>query len=412
MNPLSSEVAAGALAAALAELRADSGTVHVKAPDQKVLLLAAWAGPMPEPVLNLIREIPWGKGMAGAAAERVEPVGTCNLQTTTSADVRPGAKATQLRGALVVPMMLGDEVVGTFGIGTNGERTFTVAETRILWERAAQLARRLEPPAAEALRARLALRVPAEAMAWLDSAQNLAEAFPAVSRKLGREPLGAADAVVSVLGEEVPLRAWRTDDAGRALLILRAPDPEQAARESYFQGDLREKAGALRALAVVGKTEAAVDVILDALRLAADELVEAALTDHPFAGKFLPEHEFRRAVLKLAFIGVSVERVAHLERADAELSRMLLGLVSEREAAGRAVPPELWPVAARAPIAGLLPRLLGYLEHGSAAHRAAAARALGRLGDEDRLRARPFLLDRFARETDDATRRAIDWALA
>ncbi len=411
MNPIAAE----ALAAALAELHADSGTIHVKAPDKMLLLLAAWAGPMPEPVLNVIREIPWGKGMAGAAAERVEPVGTCNLQTTESADVRPGARATQLRGALVVPMMLGDEVVGTFGVGTNGERTFTIEETRLLWSRAAQLARRLEPPAKEVLRAKLSLRVPAEAMHWLDEARPLGEIFPAVSRKLGRESLGADGAVVSVDGDEVPLRAWRCDDAGRALLIASAPDPEAAAREMYFQGDLREKAGALRALAVVGKggKGAAVDVILDAMRLAADELVEAALADNPFSGRHLPEHEFRRAVLKCAFVGISVERIARIdERADAELTRMLLGLASEREAAGRAVPPDLWPVAARAPIAGLLPKLLGYLEHGSVAHRAAAARALGRFTEGDRERARPFLLDRFVRETDPTARRAMDWALA
>jgi hypothetical protein len=411
MNPLAAE----ALNAALAEFQAHSGTIHTKAPQdkegQKLLLLAAWAGPMPEPVLNVIREIPWGKGMAGAAAERVEPVGTCNLQTTQNPDVRPGAKATQLRGALVVPMMLGDEVVGTFGIGTNGERTFTVEETRRLWKRGQELARRLEPEAREALRARLVKRVSAEAMEWLDAQRNLDEAFPAVSRKLGREPLGAGDAVVSFDGDEVPLRAWRCDDAGRALLIANAPDPEAAAKEMYFQGDLREKAGALRALAIVGKTASALDVILDAMRLAADELVEAALADNPYSGKHLPEHELRRAVLKCAFIGISVERVAKLEpRADAELTRMLLGLASEREAAGRAVPPDLWPVAALAPVPGLTARLIGLLEHGNPAHRAAAARALGRLSDRES--ARPFLADRFARESDENVKRALDWALA
>jgi hypothetical protein len=404
MNPLAQE----SLEAALAELQAHSGTIHVKAPDQKLLLLAAWAGPMPEPVLNVIREIPWGKGMAGAAAERVEPVGTCNLQTTNSPDVRPGAKATQLRGALVVPMMLGDEVVGTFGVGTNGERTFTVEETRKLWQRGQELARKLEPNAKDALRARLTKRVPPEALSWLDSQTNLSEAFPAVSRKLGREPLGASDAVVALDGSEVPLRAWRCDDAGRALLILNAPDPEAAARELYFQGDLREKAGALRALAIVGKGD--VSVLLDAMRLAADELVEAALADNPQV-RHLPEHEFRRAVLKCAFVGISVERVQPM-RADGELTRMLLGLASEREAAGRTVPADLWPVAAQAPIPGLLPKLLGLIEHGSSAQRTAAARALGRLPSEDRERARPFLLDRFARESDEGAKRAIDWALA
>ena len=40
MNPIAAE----ALTAALAELHADSGTIHLKAPDQKLLLLAAWAG--------------------------------------------------------------------------------------------------------------------------------------------------------------------------------------------------------------------------------------------------------------------------------------------------------------------------------------------------------------------------------
>jgi putative methionine-R-sulfoxide reductase with GAF domain len=399
MNPLAQE----ALQAALAELQAHSGTIHVKAPDQKLLLLAAWAGPMPEPVLNVIREIPWGKGMAGAAAERVEPVGTCNLQTTESPDVRPGAKATLLRGALVVPMMLGDEVVGTFGVGTNGERTFSSAETRILWRRGQELARKLEPPAKDALRARLAKKVSLE---WLDAQTNLAEAFPAVSRKLGREPLGATDAVVSADGDEVPLRAWRADDAGRALLIMNQPDPEKAAREMYFQGDLREKAGALRALAIVGRGDAS--VLLDAMRLAADELVEAALADNPQV-KHLPEHEFRRAVLKCAFIGVSIERVQPM-RADAELTRMLLGLASEREAAGRPVPADLWPVAAMAPVPGLVAKLIGLLEHGSVAHRTAAARALGRLADREQ--ARPFLLDRFARENDESVKRALDWAMA
>jgi hypothetical protein len=167
----------------------------------------------------------------------------------------------------------------------------------------------------------------------------------------------------------------------------------------------------LRALAVAGKSAAALDVILDAMRLAADELVEAALADNPYSGKQLPEHEFRRAVLKCAFVGISVERIAGIEtRADAELTRMLLGLASEREAAGRAVPPDLWPVAALAPVPGLLARLLGLLENGNVAHRTAAARALGRLVDREQ--ARPFLLDRYSRESDEGAKRAMDWALA
>jgi hypothetical protein len=277
-----------------------------------------------------------------------------------------------------------------------------------LWKRGQELARKLAPSAKEALRAHLVKRVSPEAMSWLDQQTNLAEAFPAVSRKLGREPLGASDAAVALDGSEVPLRAWRCDDAGRALLILNAPDPEAAARELYFQGDLREKAGALRALAIAGRGDAA--MLLDAMRLAADELVEAALADNPQV-EHLPEHEFRRAVLKCAFVGISIERIQPM-RADGELTRMLLGLASEREAAGRTVPADLWPVASLAPIPGLLAKLVGLLEHGNVAQRTAAARGLGRFPAEDRERARPFLLDRFSRETDETAKRAIDWALA
>ena len=91
-------------------------------------------------MLEIVAEVPWGKGMAGLAAERAAPVDACNIQTTTSSDVRPGARATGLQGALVVPMMRGDEVVGTLGVGCLGERTFTAEETNRLIEIARRIA--------------------------------------------------------------------------------------------------------------------------------------------------------------------------------------------------------------------------------------------------------------------------------
>ena len=118
---------------AIRALGADSGTIHLKEPDRLVLRLAASHG-IPEPVLRIVQEVPWGKGMAGLAAERAQPVDACNIQTTTSSDVRPGARATGLQGALVVPMLRGGEVVGTLGVGCRGERTFTPEETDRLLE--------------------------------------------------------------------------------------------------------------------------------------------------------------------------------------------------------------------------------------------------------------------------------------
>jgi GAF domain-containing protein len=94
-------------------------------------LRAASAG-IPEVVLDRVRTIPIGKGMAGLAVERAAPVTVCNIQTDTSGDVRPGAKLTGLEGAIVVPMLRDGRVVGALGIANRHERTFTEEETGLL----------------------------------------------------------------------------------------------------------------------------------------------------------------------------------------------------------------------------------------------------------------------------------------
>jgi hypothetical protein len=96
-------------------------------------------------VLAIVREVPWGKGMAGRAPERAEPGAACKHQTDTSGAEPPRAPATRLQGAIVVPMMRGAEVVGTLGVGCLGERTFTPEETRWLLDLARRAAETLPP---------------------------------------------------------------------------------------------------------------------------------------------------------------------------------------------------------------------------------------------------------------------------
>lgn len=129
-----------ALRAIIFHFKADSGTIHTLANDGTLHLRAASKG-IPEPVLNLVRIVPVGKGMAGLAAQRRDAVTVCNLQTDTSGDVRPGAKQTGLEGAIVVPMFDGQNVVGTLGIANRNERTFTKEETDLLIECGRSLAR-------------------------------------------------------------------------------------------------------------------------------------------------------------------------------------------------------------------------------------------------------------------------------
>jgi signal transduction protein with GAF and PtsI domain len=116
-----------ALAVIVRHLAADSGTIHLIGGDGMLHLAAATPG-FPEIVLATIRTIPVGKGMAGLAVERREPVDACNIQTDQSGDVRPGALATGLAGAIVVPIFRGDEVIGALGVANRAARNFSEAE--------------------------------------------------------------------------------------------------------------------------------------------------------------------------------------------------------------------------------------------------------------------------------------------
>ena len=118
---------------------ADSGTLHFLGGDGHLHLAAASAG-LPPPVLATIARIPVGKGMAGLAVERRQPVDACNIQTDTSGDVRPGARATGLAGAIVVPVWDGDAVVGALGVANRGERSFSAEEIAALLAAGRELA--------------------------------------------------------------------------------------------------------------------------------------------------------------------------------------------------------------------------------------------------------------------------------
>jgi L-methionine (R)-S-oxide reductase len=106
---------------------AETGTFH-RLEDDGLLHLKAVNGTFPPPVLAVIKTIPVGKGMAGLAVERAQPVDACNIQTDGSGDVRPGAKATGMEGAIVVPVFDGARVIGALGIANRSERTFSQDE--------------------------------------------------------------------------------------------------------------------------------------------------------------------------------------------------------------------------------------------------------------------------------------------
>ena len=85
----------------LNDIGACAGTVHVRESDG--LRLRA-AKNIPDVVQQAVDWVPCGKGMAGLALERAQPVTTCNLKDDHSGSVRPGAKAVNAQAAVAMPV--------------------------------------------------------------------------------------------------------------------------------------------------------------------------------------------------------------------------------------------------------------------------------------------------------------------
>lgn len=116
---------------------ADTGTLHLM--EDGVLVLKGQVG-LPPHVAEIVRTVPTGKGMAGLAAERNEPISACNIQTDATGDVRPRAKETGVHGAIVVPMRDAEgRVRGTLGIGVHRVYEYSDEETERLLAEASRL---------------------------------------------------------------------------------------------------------------------------------------------------------------------------------------------------------------------------------------------------------------------------------
>lgn len=121
------------------------GTLHELDADSQLLKLRAQRG-VPETILEPVSSIPIGKGMAGLAAERLEPVQVCNLQTDESGVARPAAKETKMLGSIAAPMLVDGELRGMLGVSKPEEYEFTAEEIATLMEIGGAIGRRFGTP--------------------------------------------------------------------------------------------------------------------------------------------------------------------------------------------------------------------------------------------------------------------------
>jgi L-methionine (R)-S-oxide reductase len=111
-----------------------AGTVHRRVGNDLVL---AAAYNIPPPVVAATLTVPHGKGMAGLAFARREPVQTCNLQTDRTGDVRRGARAVNAQAAIALPVAdAAGEVRAVVGIAFAHEQEISAEQSLRLAESA------------------------------------------------------------------------------------------------------------------------------------------------------------------------------------------------------------------------------------------------------------------------------------
>lgn len=123
-----------------------TGTIHLLDTTTGMLRLQAQQG-IPAFLLPKMTEIPIGKGMAGIAAERRQPVEMCNLQTDESGVARPSAKEIKVEGSIAVPLLLDEQLYGTLGIAKPVPYEFTAEEIGHLLRIGTEISRRVRSAA-------------------------------------------------------------------------------------------------------------------------------------------------------------------------------------------------------------------------------------------------------------------------
>lgn len=225
----------------------------------------------------------------------------------------------------------------------------------------------MAPTPTDLLTSWLRQRVSDELRSWLDQAladlpgkdfRQLQFSLALIARKLGKgtldldaTDLAAADAARTGWNPAT----WSREDAGRVLgLLVYAPgdaDFGETFQRLCQQADLSELVSFYRGLPLY-PLDAKIDwQIGEGLRTSIQAVFEAIAHDSPLPAEHFDEHRWNHMVLKVLFIGSTLEPVMGLDsRRNAKLAATLSDHVHERWAAGRQVELQVWRCLA--PFAG------------------------------------------------------------
>lgn len=275
----------------------------------------------------------------------------------------------------------------------------------------------------------LAARASREGVDWLAKALETATPplhentllgyYAGAGRRLGKRVLALNEAEqdrATALDPQLPLSHWGTDEAARALLLLTLaenlpPDEfREIVQKCYELGDSREQQSWLRALSMLPENERFLAAAVDACRTNIIPMFESIACENPYALRTFPENNFNHLVMKAMFNELALERIIGLEeKLNHALSGMCNDFVSEREAAGRPVPCDIWLALAPHAEPAALDRVHHYLGHEDANHRYWAAVGLAHLHNGE---SRGALEAQIKVENETRVKLAIEQALA
>jgi hypothetical protein len=216
-------------------------------------------------------------------------------------------------------------------------------------------------PPAEAvidlLRQWLGRTLQAEAARWLDAEidrqrntldeRRLGIALGLAGRRIGRADLSLSSAdlaAAQALRSRWRPDTWGTDEAARVMLLLATWTGEKEAFAGRVDrlcvtGELTEHVACLKGFAVFPAPQRLLGQAREAVRSSAQPLFEAIACQNPYPADHFDEAVYNQMVVKCVFSGVPIRTIVGLdERRNEDLIRMMRDLVSERHAAGRAVP--------------------------------------------------------------------------
>jgi hypothetical protein len=177
--------------------------------------------------------------------------------------------------------------------------------------------------------------------------------FSMLPRRFGKQDLQLTDSDLSAalaLRPDWNPQNWSIDQLGRSLLLLSMPQENSAKVAHWFEqlyqtSGLRELVALHQTLPLLAHPERYRFWADEGVRSHMTGVFEAIALNNPYPAEEFNEAAWNDLILKAIFIGAKLYPIVGLQqRANSQLSRMLVDYMAERQAALRSITPELWPL--------------------------------------------------------------------